>query len=95
MQPVIGIAWPKPDYLKAIERAGGSPRVLRPDHDPLPQALDACDGLLLTGGADVDPACCEPAPDNTTVAQAANPTISSGCLSMLHTPSELTGLTNC
>jgi putative glutamine amidotransferase len=54
--PVIGIAWPKPDYLKALERAGGAPKVLRPDHDLLPDALDDCDGILLTGGADVDPA---------------------------------------
>lgn len=54
-KPTIGIAWPKPDYLKAIDRAGGEAKVLRPDHDALPDALDDCDGILLTGGADVDP----------------------------------------
>lgn len=54
-RPVIGVAWPKPDYLKSLERAGADPRVLRPDRDPLPDALETCDGLLLTGGSDVDP----------------------------------------
>jgi putative glutamine amidotransferase len=53
---VIAIAWPKPDYLKSLERAGADPRVLRPDEDALPAALEGCDGVLLTGGADVDPA---------------------------------------
>jgi putative glutamine amidotransferase len=55
-RPAIGIAWPKPDYLKSLERAGAAPRVLRPDRDRLPDVLDECDGVLLTGGADVDPA---------------------------------------
>jgi len=54
-QPTIGVAWPKPDYLKALERAGGHARVLRAGHDRLPETLDECDGILLTGGADVDP----------------------------------------
>jgi putative glutamine amidotransferase len=54
--PVIGVAWPQPDYLKALERAGADPRVLKPEHDPLPESLEGCDGILLTGGADVDPA---------------------------------------
>jgi putative glutamine amidotransferase len=54
-RPVIAVAWPKPDYLKSLERAGAEPRVLRPGHDSLPDALEACDGVLLTGGADVDP----------------------------------------
>jgi putative glutamine amidotransferase len=53
--PVIAVAWPKPDYLQSLERAGGSPRVLRPEIDRIPDALDGCGGLLLTGGADVDP----------------------------------------
>ena len=50
------MAFPKPDYLKAIEKAGGEPLILKPDRDALPDALDRCDGVLLTGGADVDPA---------------------------------------
>jgi putative glutamine amidotransferase len=55
-RPVIGVAFPKPDYLKSIERAGGDPLVLKPERDVLPDALDQCDGVLLTGGADIDPA---------------------------------------
>lgn len=55
-KPVIGVAWPQPDYLKALEHAGGDPRVLKAEHDPLPESLERCDGILLTGGADVDPA---------------------------------------
>jgi putative glutamine amidotransferase len=54
--PIIGVAWPQPDYLKALERAGARPRVLKPEHDPLPESLEDVDGVLLTGGADVDPA---------------------------------------
>jgi putative glutamine amidotransferase len=53
--PVIAVAWPEPDYLTALRRAGGSPRVLTAEHDRLPAALDGSSGLLLTGGADVDP----------------------------------------
>jgi putative glutamine amidotransferase len=52
---VIGIAFPKPDYLKSVERAGGDPMVLKPERDVLPDALEQCDGVLLTGGADIDP----------------------------------------
>lgn len=54
-RPVIGVAFPKPDYLKSLERAGGEPLVLTPERDALPDALERCDGVLLTGGADVDP----------------------------------------
>lgn len=44
-----------PDYLKSVEQAGGTPRVLRFDEDP-DEVVGEIDGLLLTGGADVDPA---------------------------------------
>jgi putative glutamine amidotransferase len=54
-RPVIGVAFPRPDYLTALERAGADVRVLSPDYDGLPAALDGLDGVLLTGGADVDP----------------------------------------
>jgi len=54
-RPVIGVPWPRPDYLAALERAGATPRELQPDRDALPDALDDCDGVLLTGGVDVDP----------------------------------------
>jgi len=54
-RPVIGIAWPKRDYEAALERAGAEIKELRPERDRLPDALSGCDGLLLTGGPDVDP----------------------------------------
>jgi putative glutamine amidotransferase len=53
-RPVIASAWLKADYRSALESAGADVRELSPA-DPLPDALAACDGLLLTGGADVDP----------------------------------------
>ncbi len=53
--PRIAVAWPKEPYLAALERAGGNARVLDPTHDTVPAVLDACDGLLLTGGSDVEP----------------------------------------
>jgi putative glutamine amidotransferase len=54
--PVIGVAWPREDYVAALERAGATVREIGPGRDALPAALDECDGVLLTGGADVDPA---------------------------------------
>ena len=53
--PVIGIAFPRPDYVASLEQSGARVRVLDPATDPLPGALDHCDGVLLTGGVDVDP----------------------------------------
>ena len=52
---VIGVAWPKADYVSALEQAGAEVRELTPARDRLPAALDGCDGVLLTGGPDVDP----------------------------------------
>src|SRR6187397_1806088 len=54
-KPVIAVPWPRPDYVSALERAGAQVRVLNPDADPLPAALEDGDGVLLTGGEDVDP----------------------------------------
>jgi putative glutamine amidotransferase len=41
------------DYLESVKRAGGEPRVLSLD---VPPSLDGLDGVLFTGGGDVDPA---------------------------------------
>ena len=41
------------DYLESVKRAGGEPRVLSMDTPP---TLDGLDGVLFTGGGDVDPA---------------------------------------
>jgi putative glutamine amidotransferase len=54
-KPVIAVAWSTHDYIDALERAGAQVRELTPESDPLPAALDGCDGVLLTGGVDVDP----------------------------------------
>ena len=44
------------DYVRSIETAGGLPLVLAPGTpEDAPVLLDHLDGLLLTGGADVDP----------------------------------------
>ena len=40
------------DYLESVKRAGGEPRVLSLD---VPPSLDGLDGVLFTGGGDVDP----------------------------------------
>ena len=53
-RPLIASAWLKPDYRSALEQAGADIRELTPQ-DALPAALADCDGLLLTGGVDVDP----------------------------------------
>ena len=45
-------------YIRAVERAGGVPLLLTPHHSPaaLARLADLVDGLLLTGGGDIDPA---------------------------------------
>ena len=53
-RPLIASAWLKPDYRAALEQAGARIRELSPA-DALPAALAECDGLMLTGGVDVDP----------------------------------------
>ena len=84
MRPVIGITsyaqeanwgvWRLPAvlvplaYVDAIERAGGRAVVIPPAEDDIEQTLDALDGIVFSGGADVDPAHygAEPHPETDT-----------------------------
>jgi putative glutamine amidotransferase len=43
-------------YVRAIEHAGGRAMLLPPSDSAVEETLDALDGLLLSGGADIDPA---------------------------------------
>jgi putative glutamine amidotransferase len=56
-RPLVALGWPKTDYCLSLEAAGSVPRVLKPDRDVPHIVLGHVDGLLLTGGADVDPTC--------------------------------------
>jgi putative glutamine amidotransferase len=57
VKPVIGITPCSvvTDYVESVKRAGAEPLVLSNDADPA-AVLDKVDGVLLTGGLDVDPA---------------------------------------
>ncbi|HEU5370842.1 MAG TPA: gamma-glutamyl-gamma-aminobutyrate hydrolase family protein [Gaiellaceae bacterium] len=70
MRPVIGVttylvpaawgAWNMEaalvpaDYVRAVVAAGGAP-LLVPPGAPLPETLDVVDGLVFSGGSDLDP----------------------------------------
>jgi putative glutamine amidotransferase len=43
------------DYVRAVERAGGRALLVPPSTDGVEETLDALDGLVLSGGNDVDP----------------------------------------
>ena len=67
MKPIIGLSpmyddkekglWMRPGYLDVLYACGALPLVLPFDSDAIDveQMLSICDGLLLTGGADVNP----------------------------------------
>jgi putative glutamine amidotransferase len=82
MRPLIGITtyaqdakwgvWHLPaaliplDYVDAVERAGGRPVLIPPSEDGIDETLDALDGIVFSGGADVDPALYGAAPHPET-----------------------------
>jgi putative glutamine amidotransferase len=43
------------DYVRAIERAGGRALLVPPSEEGVEETLEALDGLLLSGGSDLDP----------------------------------------
>ncbi len=43
------------EYVDAVRRAGGIPVLLAPGEAHLDQLLEQCDGIILSGGGDVDP----------------------------------------
>jgi putative glutamine amidotransferase len=71
VKPIVGVtsyveqarfgAWDVPaaliplSYVQAIEQAGGRALVVPPTQDGVEETLDALDGLLLSGGSDLDP----------------------------------------
>ena len=62
-------------YVRAIARAGGRPLLIAPtpaDLDELAELLDLLDGVLVTGGADVDPAAYGERPHAETAAATAD-----------------------
>ena len=42
-------------YVEALERAGGRPVLIPPSEHGVEETLDAVDGLLFSGGSDLDP----------------------------------------
>ena len=43
------------DYVRAIERAGARPLLVPPTRERVDETLDALDGIVFTGGSDLDP----------------------------------------
>ena len=43
------------DYVRAVERAGGRPLLVPPSDEAVEETLDALDGVIFSGGSDLDP----------------------------------------
>jgi putative glutamine amidotransferase len=43
------------DYVRAVERAGGRALLVPPSTEGIEETLDAVDGLIFSGGSDLDP----------------------------------------
>jgi putative glutamine amidotransferase len=86
MRPVVGIttyitparfgAWEvesalvPSDYVRAVERAGGRSLLVPPSEEGVQETLDALDGVIFSGGSDLDPSTYgqEAHPETTAVA---------------------------
>jgi putative glutamine amidotransferase len=42
-------------YVRAVDRAGGRPLLVPPSDDGVPETLDVLDGIVFSGGSDIDP----------------------------------------
>jgi len=81
-RPIVGItsyaqpakwgAWELPAalvpwfYVESVERAGGRPLLVPPSADGVEETIAALDGLVLSGGIDIDPTQYEQDPHPTT-----------------------------
>ena len=54
------------DYVYAVERAGGRALLVPPSEDGVEETLQALDGLLFSGGSDLDPGLYEQEPHEET-----------------------------
>jgi putative glutamine amidotransferase len=43
------------DYVRMVEQAGARPLLVPPSEEGIPETLDALDGLVFSGGSDLDP----------------------------------------
>jgi putative glutamine amidotransferase len=53
-------------YVEAVERAGGRPLLVPPSEEAIEETLAALDGLLFSGGSDLDPELYEQEPHDET-----------------------------
>src|SRR5436190_20284660 len=54
------------DYVRAVERAGGRALLVPPSEDGVEETLQALDGLLFSGGSDLDPSLYDQQPHEET-----------------------------
>ena len=56
-------------YVEAVERAGGRPLLVPPSREGIDETLDVLDGVLFSGGSDLDPELydAEPHPETNNV----------------------------
>jgi putative glutamine amidotransferase len=60
------------DYVQAVERAGGRALLVPPSDDGVEETLDALDGLIFSGGSDLDPELYGQSPHAETTGIAAD-----------------------
>ena len=54
------------DYVRAVERAGGRALLVPPSEEGVEETLEALDGLLFSGGSDLDPGLYDQEPHGET-----------------------------